>query len=92
MPTVRCRRVGTTVVVTTTTATPTRFRWDRLTYASALGYCMLVAGLSVGVVLGEIRAEFDLNGVVAALHGSTFGVGLLAAGVWGVSVVDRLGR
>ncbi len=80
------------MVVTTTTATPTRFRWDRLTYASALGYCMLVAGLSVGVVLGELRAEFELNGVVAALHGSTFGVGLLAAGVWGVPVVDRLGR
>jgi MFS family permease len=80
------------VVVTTTTATPTRFRWDRLTYASALGYCMLVAGLSVGVVLGELRQEFELNGVVAALHGSTFGVGLLAAGVWGVPLVDRLGR
>lgn len=53
---------------------------------------MLVAGLSVGVVLGELRDEFDLSGVVAALHGSTFGVGLLVAGVWGVRVVDRLGR
>ena len=53
---------------------------------------MLVAGLSVGVVLGEIRAEFELNGVIAALHGSTFGIGLLAAGVWGVPLVDRIGR
>ncbi|MEN9643442.1 MAG: hypothetical protein RL238_111 [Actinomycetota bacterium] len=84
--------LGTTVSVTTTTEAPTRFRWDRLTYASALGYCMLVAGLSVGVVLGEIREEFELNGVVAALHGSTFGIGLLAAGVWGVPLVDRIGR
>jgi MFS family permease len=70
----------------------TRFRWDRLTYASALGYCLLVAGLSVGVVLGELRQQFHLSGVIAALHGSTFGVGLLIAGVWGVAVVDRLGR
>jgi MFS family permease len=84
--------LGTKEVVTTTTATPTRFRWDRLTYASALGYCLLVAALSVGVVLGELRAQFGLSGVVAALHGSTFGIGLLAAGVWGVRVVDRLGR
>ncbi|MFZ4720428.1 MAG: MFS transporter [Ilumatobacteraceae bacterium] len=78
--------------MTTTAAPPTRFRWDRLTVSSALGYCMLVAGLSVGVVLGELRAEFGLSGVVAALHGSTFGVGLLVAGIWGVRVVDRLGR
>ncbi len=78
--------------MTTTTETPTRFRWDRLTYSSALGYCMLVAGLSVGVVLGELRSEFGISGVVAALHGSTFGLGLLAAGVWGVRLVDRIGR
>jgi predicted MFS family arabinose efflux permease len=71
---------------------PTKFRWDRLTYASALGYCMLVAGLSVGVVLGELRAQFQISGVVAALHGSTFGIGLLVAGVWGVKLVDRIGR
>ncbi len=70
----------------------TKFRWDRLTYASALGYCLLVAGLSVGVVLGELRQQFHLSGVTAALHGSTFGIGLLIAGVWGVAVVDRLGR
>lgn len=72
--------------------TTDRFRWDRLTYASALGYALLVSGLSVGVVLGELREQFDLTGVVAALHGSTFGFGLLAAGLWGVRVVDRLGR
>ena len=71
---------------------PASFRWDRLTYASALGYCLLVAGLSVGVVLGELREQFDISGVVAALHGSTFGIGLLMAGVFGVRVVDRLGR
>jgi MFS family permease len=53
---------------------------------------MLVAGLSVGVVLGELRAEFGISGVVAALHGSTFGIGLLVAGVWGVRLVDRIGR
>ncbi|MBI4933068.1 MAG: MFS transporter [Actinobacteria bacterium] len=78
--------------MTTTTEAPTRFRWDRLTYSSALGYCMLVAGLSVGVVLGELRSEFGISGVVAALHGSTFGIGLLVAGVWGVRLVDRIGR
>ena len=55
-----------------TTTAPARFRWDRLTYASALGYCMLVAALSVGVVLGELRDQFHLDGVIAALHASTF--------------------
>lgn len=78
--------------MTATADASTRFRWDRLTYASALGYCVLVAGLSVGVVLGEIRSQFSLSGVVAALHGSTFGIGLLASGIWGVRIVDRLGR
>jgi len=78
--------------VTTTAAAPTRFRWDRLTAASALGYCVLVAGLSVGVVLGELRSQFHISGIVAALHGSTFGIGLLASGVWGVGLVDRIGR
>lgn len=72
------------------TAAP--FRWDRLTWASAFGYCLLVAGLSVGAVLGELRAEFDLSGTVTALHGSTFGIGLLVSGVVGVRVVGRLGR
>ncbi len=79
-------------MTTPTSALDARFRWDRLTYASALGYCLLVAGLSVGVVLGELRTQFGLDGVVAALHGSTFGVGLLIAGVWGVRLVDRIGR
>jgi predicted MFS family arabinose efflux permease len=69
-----------------------KFRWDRLTYSSALGYALLVGGLSVGVVLGELRQQFHLSGVIAALHGSTFGFASLAAGVWGVGVVDRLGR
>jgi MFS family permease len=53
---------------------------------------MLVAGLSVGVVLGELRDQFHLDGVTAALHGSTFGLGLLVSGVWGVRLVDRIGR
>jgi MFS family permease len=53
---------------------------------------MLVAALGVGVVLGELRQQFHINGVVAALHGSTFGIGLLVAGVWGVRLVDRVGR
>ena len=72
--------------------TTDRFRWDRLTYASALGYALLVGGLSVGVVLGELRHQFHLSGVIAALHGSTFGFASIAAGVFGVRVVDRLGR
>lgn len=77
----------------TATAVKTEtFRWDRLTYSSALGYALLVGGLSVGVVLGELRQQFHLSGVIAALHGSTFGFASLAAGIWGVSVVDRLGR
>lgn len=75
-----------------TTSTSSTFRWDRLTVASTLGYCLLVATLSVGVVLGELRNEFGLSGVVAALHGSTFGFGLLLVGVRGVAVVDRIGR
>jgi len=78
--------------VTSATVESSAFRWDRLTYASALGYCVLVAGLSVGVVLGELRSEFGISGVVAAMHGSTFGVGLLISGVWGVAIVDRIGR
>ena len=70
----------------------TSFRWDRLTVASALGYCLLVAGLSAGVVLGELRNQFGISGTITALHGSMFGFGLLAVGVWGVAVVDRIGR
>jgi len=79
--------------MTATTTTPTEtFTWDRLTLAVTVGYCLLVAGLSTGVVLGELRNQFHLSGVVAALHGSTFGVALLVVGIWGVSIVDRLGR
>jgi len=78
--------------VTTLTAERTEFRWDRLTYASALSYCLLVAGLSVGIVLPELREQFHINGVLAALHGSTFGLGLLVMGLRGVRIIDRVGR
>ncbi len=60
--------------------------------ASAVSYCLLVAGLSVGVVLGELRDQFNLSGLITALHGSTFGIGLLVIGVIGVGLVDRTGR
>jgi predicted MFS family arabinose efflux permease len=71
---------------------PPSFRWDRLTFAAAAAYCLLVASLSVGAVLSQLRDQFHINGVVAALHGSTFGIGLLITGVWGVRVVNRIGR
>ena len=86
------RRLGTIAHVIVQADAPPTFRWDRLTYSSALGYCLLVAGLSVGVVLGELREQFQISGVVAALHGSTFGVGLLFAGMFGVRLVDRISR
>jgi MFS family permease len=70
----------------------TTFRWDRLTVASALAYCALAAAVSVGVVLGELRQQFHLSGTVTALHGSTFGVGMLVAGSFGNQVVARFGR
>ena len=79
-------------VITAESPTSEKFRWDRLTYSSGLGYALLVGGLSVGVVLGELRQQFHLSGVIAALHGSTFGFASLLAGVLGVRVVDRLGR
>jgi MFS family permease len=78
--------------VSSPTIVTDKFRWDRLTYSSALGYALLVGALSVGAVLGELREQFDLSGFIAALHGSTFGFASLAAGIWGVRVVDRLGR
>ncbi len=87
--------VGTTVPVTTVAGEQplmTPFRWDRLSAASALSYCLLVAGLSVGVVLGELRSDFGLSGFVTALHGSTFGIGLIVVGIRGVGLVDRFGR
>ena len=69
-----------------------RFRWDRLTYSSALGYALLAGGQSIGFVLGELRHQFHLSGITAALHGSVFGLTALALGIFGVPVVDRLGR
>ena len=67
-------------------------RWDRLTVTMVLSFFVLVAGLSVGLVLGELRDELGLSGLVAAAHGSTFGVGLLAMGGFGVGLVGRVGR
>ena len=69
-----------------------KFRWDRLTYSSALGYALLAGGQSIGFVLGELRHQFHLSGVTSALHGSVFGLTALTAGLCGVPVVDRLGR
>ncbi len=74
-----------------TVPSPT-FRWDRLTVASALGYCLLAAGLGIGVVLGELRNEFGISSTISALHGSMFGFGLIVVGVKGVAIVDRVGR
>jgi predicted MFS family arabinose efflux permease len=71
---------------------PTEFRWDRLTAAAALGYCLLVATQSVGVVLGELREQFGMSGVIAAMHGSAFGFGLLVCGLRGVAIIERFGR
>ncbi len=68
------------------------FRWDRLTGSVALGYCMLVVALSAGVVLGELRDEFAIGGTIAALHGSTFGIGLIVMAALGVRIVGRWGR
>lgn len=67
------------------------FRWDRLTTAAAAGYAFVVPAVSVGVVLGELREQFDLSGLVAALHGSGFGVGLLTVGLVGTRITSRLG-
>ena len=70
----------------------TEFRWDRLTTTAALTYCLLTPALGSGVVLPDLIDEFHLSGVVAALHGSMFGIGLLLVGIWGVPVLDRHGR
>lgn len=69
-----------------------QFTWDRLSVASTLGYCLLVAALMVGAVLGELRAQFKISGLISALHGSMFGIGLIVLGLFGVSVVHRVGR
>jgi MFS family permease len=66
--------------------------WDRLTVTCALSFCVLVAGLSVGIVLGELRDELHISGVVAAAHGSAFGLGMLALGAFGSGLLARLGR
>jgi fucose permease len=57
--------------------------WDRLTVTCALSFCLLVAGLSVGLVLGELREQLGISGVVAAAHGSAFGLGMLGLGAFG---------
>ena len=51
--------------------------WDRLTIACALSFCLLVAGLSVGIVLGELRAEVDVGEDVAVEHEEAVGEELL---------------
>ena len=68
------------------------FRWDRVTASSALAYCVLAAAISIGLVLGELRSQLHLNGTVTALHGSTFGLGMILAGAFGSRVVARFGR
>lgn len=65
---------------------------DRLLLVCILSFLLLVAGLSVGIVLGELRDEFGLSGVVTASHGSTFGVGLLLSAVFGLPIIERVGR
>lgn len=63
-----------------------------MTVTMVLSFFVLVAGLSVGLVLGELRDELGLSGLAAAAHGSTFGVGLLLMGLLGVRIVGRAGR
>lgn len=55
-------------------------------------FCLLVAGLSTGVILGELRDELGLSGFIAAAHGAMFGVGLLVVGAFGLGFVARVGR
>jgi MFS family permease len=66
--------------------------WDRLTVTLAMSFCVLVAGLSVGIVLGELRDELGISGVLAAAHGSAFGMGMLVLGAFGSGFVARVGR
>jgi MFS family permease len=65
---------------------------DRLLLLCSLSFLLLVAGLSVGIVLGELRDEFGIGGFVAAAHGSTFGVGLLLCATFGLPLIERVGR
>ena len=61
----------------------TTFRWDRLTVTCALSFCLLVSGLSVGVVLGGLRIVARV-GRPAAFWGTcvmiVVGVAVLCAG------------
>ena len=86
------RGLATSAAVSSATAAPTSFRWDRLTVAMTCVNCLLISALGSGLVLPELREQFHLSGIVTALHGSMFGVGLLCFGVFGVRVVGRLGR
>jgi len=70
----------------------TTFSWDRLTVTCVLSFCILVCGLSVGLVLGELRDQFAISGVLAAMHGAAFGVGLLVMSMAGLPLVAALGR
>jgi MFS family permease len=63
-----------------------------VTVASALAYCVLAVAVSIGVVLGELRDQLRLSGTITALHGSTFGVGMVLAGLFGNHVIARVGR
>jgi len=79
-------------MTTLESSTHTTFRWDRFTVAAVCCNCMLVAALGSGLVLPELRSQFHISGVITALHGSMFGVGLLFFGIWGVRIVGRTGR
>lgn len=59
---------------------------------SALGYCMLASAVSIGITLGELRTQLHLSGTLTALHGSSFGIGMVLAGLFGNQVVRRFGR
>jgi predicted MFS family arabinose efflux permease len=87
-----CYNIRVSKTADVTIDTRPGFKWDRMSASAALGYCVLVAALSVGSVLGELRSQFHISGFIAAMHGSTFGIGLLVAGCFGVSVVSRIGR
>jgi predicted MFS family arabinose efflux permease len=67
-------------------------RYDRATITVILGFCVLVCGLSLNVVLAELRAELHLSATMTTLHGSTFGIGLLIVGLFGGPLVARVGR
>ena len=57
-----------------------------------MAYCVMVTGLSIGLVFGELRSQLRLDATVTALHGSTFGVGMLVAGLAGNRIVAAFGR